>query len=250
MWSSRRTCVAVVGQGFPTVSSGASGPQNEPIKYVVVNADESETGIQGSPDSREQPHQLIEGALIAAWAIQAAAVYIYLRGEFMDVAHALDKHIEEATRAATAARTSLAAAGPATRLRMWVPVPTSAMRNRAPRKPGRQDGATAHVRPPFPAQKEWRTVWRTDGGQQRQNLANVQRIVINGADEYKKIALRQNGGTKVFCLSGHVSKPGNYELPFGITFRELIFEHGGGMLNDKKVKAICRAVRADYRSDR
>lgn len=85
------------GAGFPTGVKWSFIPQSEPVKYVVVNADESETGTFKDREIMEtNPHQLIEGALICAWAIQATAVYIYLRGEFWDVAHELDKRIQEA----------------------------------------------------------------------------------------------------------------------------------------------------------
>ena len=85
------------GAGFPTGVKWSFIPQSEPIKYVTVNADESETGTFKDRQILENnPHQLIEGAMICAWAIQATAVYIYLRGEFWDVAHELDKRIAEA----------------------------------------------------------------------------------------------------------------------------------------------------------
>ncbi|MBZ0300274.1 MAG: NADH-quinone oxidoreductase subunit F, partial [Anaerolineae bacterium] len=83
------------GAGFPTGVKWSFIPQSEPVKYVTVNADESETGTFKDREIMEtNPHQLIEGAMICAYAIQATAVYIYLRGEFWDVAHALDEHIQ------------------------------------------------------------------------------------------------------------------------------------------------------------
>ena len=86
------------GAGFPTGVKWSFIPQNEPIKYVTVNADESETGTFKDREIMEtNPHQLIEGALTCAYAIGAAAVYIYIRGEFWDVADILDAAIDEAT---------------------------------------------------------------------------------------------------------------------------------------------------------
>src|SRR5690349_1403874 len=85
------------GAGFPTGLKWSFIPQSEPKKYVTVNCDESETGTFKDREIIEtNPHQLIEGALICAYAIQATAVYIYLRGEFWDVAHELDKKIADA----------------------------------------------------------------------------------------------------------------------------------------------------------
>lgn len=227
------------GAGFPTGLKWSFIPQSEPVKYVVVNADESETGTFKDRQIMENnPHQLIEGALIAAWAIQAAAVYIYLRGEFWDVAHALDKHIEEAVKDGCAGEnifgsgwscnvyTHLGAGA-------YICGEETALLESLEGKLGQP-----RVRPPFPAQKGGGLYAEPTVVNNVETLANVPWIVINGADEYKKIGTDKSSGTKVFCLSGHVNKPGNYELPFGITFRELIFEHGGGIPGDKKVKAI------------
>ena len=74
-----------------------------------------------------------------------------------------------------------------------------------------------------------------------ETLTNVPLIVAKGADWYRSIGTEQSAGVKIFCLSGNVEKPGNYELPFGSTFRELIFEHGGGIANQKEIKAILPA---------
>src|SRR5574341_1973643 len=88
------------GAGFPAGVKWGFIDQREPVKYVTVNADESETGTFKDRQIMEtNPHQMIEGALICAWAMQAKAVYVYLRGEFWDLAHELDKRIEEARKA-------------------------------------------------------------------------------------------------------------------------------------------------------
>jgi len=71
-----------------------------------------------------------------------------------------------------------------------------------------------------------------------ETLTSVPWIINNGADEFKKIGTEQSAGTKIFCVSGHVVKPGNYELPLGTTMRQLLFEHAGGIPNDKKIKGI------------
>jgi NADH-quinone oxidoreductase subunit F len=94
------------------------------------------------------------------------------------------------------------------------------------------------VRPPFPAQMGgglyyWPTVVNNV-----ETLANVPWILVNGADAYKEIGAHPSTGPKIFCLSGHVEKPGNYELPFGTTFRELIYDHAGGIPNGKALKGI------------
>ncbi len=231
------------GAGFPTGVKWSFIPQNEPIKYVTVNADESETGTFKDRQILENnPHQLIEGALICAWAIQATAVYIYLRGEFWDVAHELDKRIAEAYEHGWAGEniggtgwtcglyTHLGAGA-------YICGEESALLESLEGKLGQPK-----VRPPFPANKGGGLYSEPTVINNVETLTNVPWIMVNGAAEYKKIGTEQSPGTKVFCLSGHVNNPGNYELPLGgeSTFRKLIFdpEYGGGIPNGKKIKAI------------
>jgi NADH-quinone oxidoreductase subunit F len=181
---------------------------------------------------------LIEGAMICAWAIQATAVYIYLRGEFWDVAHELDKHIADAYANGWAGEnvggtgwtcnlyTHLGAGA-------YICGEESALLNSLEGKLGQP-----RVRPPFPANKGGGLYGEPTVVNNVETLANVPWIMVNGAAEFKKIGSEQSSGTKIFCLSGHVNKPGNYELPLGTTMRELIYEHGGGIPNGKAIKAI------------
>ncbi len=227
------------GAGFPTGLKWSFIPQSEPVKYVAVNADESEAGTFKDRQILENnPHQLIEGALICAYAIQATAVYIYLRGEFWDIAHELDKGIEDARKAGLIGQNILGSgyncevythlgAG------AYICGEESALLESLEGKLGQP-----RVRPPFPAQKGGGLYGEPTVVNNVETLANVPWIILNGADEYKKIGTEQSPGTKVFCVSGHVNKPGNYELPLGVTFRELLFDHAGGIPNGKKIKAI------------
>lgn len=227
------------GAGFPAGVKWSFIPQSEPVKYVAVNADESETGTFKDRQIMENnPHQLIEGALICAYAIQATAVYIYLRGEFWDVAHALDKHIEDAAKAGWVGEniqgsgwscnvyTHLGAGA-------YICGEESALLNSLEGKLGQP-----RVRPPFPAQKGGGLYGEPTVVNNVETLTNVPWIMVNGADEYKKFGTPDSAGTKVFCVSGHVERPGNYELPFGITMRELIYEHAGGIPGGKQIKGI------------
>jgi NADH-quinone oxidoreductase subunit F len=227
------------GAGFPTGMKWSFIPQTEPVKYVTVNADESETGTFKDRQILENnPHQLIEGAMICAYAIQATAVYIYLRGEFWDVAHELDKHIADAYANGWAGEnvggtgwscglyTHLGAGA-------YICGEESALLNSLEGQLGQP-----RVRPPFPANKGGGLYGEPTVVNNVETLANVPWIMVNGGAEYKKIGTEQSPGTKIFCLSGHVNKPGNYELPLGTTFRELIYEHGGGIPNGKQIKAI------------
>jgi NADH-quinone oxidoreductase subunit F len=183
-------------------------------------------------------HQLIEGALICAWAIQATAVYIYLRGEFWDVAHQLDKCIADAYKAGLIGEniqgtgwscdvfTHLGAGA-------YICGEESALLNSLEGKLGQP-----RVRPPFPAQKGGGLYGEPTVVNNVETLANVPYILLKGADEYRKIGTEQSAGPKIFCVSGQVQKPGNYELPLGTTFRELLMDHAGGPLEGRTFKAM------------
>jgi len=227
------------GAGFPTGVKWSFIPQAEPVKYVTVNCDESETGTFKDRQIMENnPHQLIEGALICAYAIQATAVYIYLRGEFWDIAHELDKRIEEA-RAAGFMGQNIGGSGFSCEVYThlgagaYICGEESALIESIEGKLGQP-----RVRPPFPAQKGGGLYGEPTVVNNVETLTNVPWILNNGADAFKAIGTEQSAGTKIFCVSGHVNKPGNYELPMGTTFRELIYDYAGGIPGDRAVKAI------------
>lgn len=227
------------GAGFPAGRKWSFIPQDVPIKYVTVNADESEPGTFKDRQLLEKnPHQVIEGAMIAAYAIQATAVYIYCRGEFWDLAHRLEERIEEARRANLVGEDVL---GSGWTCDMHVHLGAgayicgeeSALLNSLQGLLGQP-----RVRPPFPAQVGGGLYYHPTVVNNVETLSNVPWILVNGADAYKQIGTPQSPGPKIFCMSGHVAKPGNYELPLGTTFRELIYEHAGGIRNGKGLKAI------------
>jgi NADH-quinone oxidoreductase subunit F len=227
------------GAGFPTGRKWSFIPKDAPVKYVTVNADESEPGTFKDRQLLEKnPHQVIEGAMIAAYAIQATAVYIYCRGEFWDLAHALEERIEEARQANFVGQNVLGTdwncdlhvhlgAG------AYICGEESALLNSLQGLLGQP-----RVRPPFPAQMGGGLYYYPTVVNNVETLSNVPWILVNGADAYKEIGTPESPGPKIFCVSGHVNKPGNYELPLGITFRELIFDHADGIPNGKQLKAI------------
>jgi NADH-quinone oxidoreductase subunit F len=221
------------GAGFPTGVKWSFIPQSEPVKYVTINADESETGTFKDREIMEtNPYQLLEGALICAYAIQAKAVYIYLRGEFWDVAHQLDDCIEEMRKKGLVGKnimksgfdceiyTHLGAGA-------YICGEESALLNSLEGYLGQP-----RVRPPFPAQKGGGLYKEATVVNNVETIANCPFIMDKGADAFKSIGTEQSAGTKVFCVSGHVKNPGNFELPMGTTFRELLYEHAGGPLHD------------------
>jgi NADH-quinone oxidoreductase subunit F len=227
------------GAGFPAGVKWSFIPQNEPVKYVTVNADESETGTFKDRLIMEQnPHQLIEGALICAYAIGAKAVYIYLRGEFWDLAHQLDERIEEARKAGYVGENILGSGYSCevyTHLGAgaYICGEESALLNSLEGKLGQP-----RVRPPFPAQKGGGLYGEPTVVNNVETLTNAPWIIVNGAAEFKKIGTPQSAGTKLFCVSGHVQKPGVYELPFDTTFRELLETICGGPAEGRKFKAL------------
>lgn len=227
------------GAGFPTGVKWSFIPRDEPIKYVTVNADESETGTFKDREIMEtNPHQLIEGALICAYAIGATAVYIYIRGEYLDVADKLEKAIDDA-QAAGYVGDNIMDSGFSCPVYVhlgagaYICGEESALLNSLEGKLGQP-----RVRPPFPAQKGGGLYSEPTVVNNVETLANVPWIMTHGADAYKAIGTESSAGTKIFCVSGNVKKPGNYELPFGTTFRELLYDFAGGPKDGHTFKAL------------
>jgi len=228
------------GAGFPTgVKWSFMDNKNWP-HYVVANADESEPGTFKDREIMESnPFQFIEGVAIASFAVGANEAYIYLRGEFWQVAHFLDEKIAEAETAGLLGEnlfgtdyslkivTHLGAGA-------YICGEETALLESLEGKRGQP-----RLRPPFPP--SFGLYGKPTVVNNVETLANVPLIITKGADWYKSLGTEDTAGIKIFSLSGRVKKPGNYELPFGTTFRELIYEHGGGIIDDRPVKAIMAA---------
>ncbi len=228
------------GAGFPTGVKWSFIPQHEPLKYVTVNADESETGTFKDREIMEKnPYQLIEGSLICAYAIQAKAVYIYLRGEFWDIGAQLDDCIEQ-LRAIGYVGADIMGSGYDCEVYThlgagaYICGEESALLNSLEGYLGQP-----RVRPPFPAQKGGGLYKEATVVNNVETLANCPFIMREGAEAFKAIGTEQSAGNKIYCVSGHVKQPGNYELPMGATFRELLYDHAGGPLyDDRAFKAM------------
>ncbi len=228
------------GAGFPAGVKWSFMDNNNWPHYVVANADESEPGTFKDREIMESnPFQFLEGLAIASYAVGANAAYIYLRGEFWEVAHFLDEKIEEMEKAGFLGDniqgtdyslniyTHLGAGA-------YICGEETALLESMEGKRGQP-----RVRPPFPPSQglyDKPTVVNNV-----ETLTSVPYIINKGADGYRKFGTEKSPGTKIFSLSGNVNKPGNYELPLGSTFRELIFEHGGGIPDGKSIKAIMPA---------
>jgi len=228
------------GAGFPTGLKWSFIDRNNWPHYVAVNADESEPGTFKDRELMESnPFQFLEGVMLCAYAIGANAAYIYLRGEFWQLAAELDKHIEYLERESLLGdklfgteyglriHTHLGAGA-------YICGEETAMLESLEGKLGQP-----RLRPPFPP--SFGLYGRPTVVNNVETLTNVPLIVERGADWYRGFGTEKSPGTKVFSLSGNVERPGNYELPLGATFRELIFTHGGGIPGGRKIKAIMPA---------
>jgi NADH-quinone oxidoreductase subunit F len=228
------------GAGFPTGMKWAFMDGRSWPHYVVANADESEPGTFKDREIMESnPFQFLEGVALASYAVGANAAYVYLRGEFWQVAASLDEKIADMEEAGYLGdnlfgsdyslhiHTHLGAGA-------YICGEETAMLESIEGKRGQP-----RVRPPFPP--SFGLYGKPTVVNNVETLTNVPIIIANGADWYKSMGTVDSAGVKVFSLSGRVRKPGNYELPFGATFRQLIYEKGGGVLDGRPVKAIMPA---------
>ena len=227
------------GAGFPTGVKWSFIPKDHPgPKYLCCNADESEPGTFKDRQLIERdPHQMLEGILIAAYAIGVETSYIYIRGEFVLGANILERALAEAREAGYVGRNIL---GSGVTANIWVHRGAGAYicgEETALLESLEGKRGLPRVKPPFPA---------THGLYSKptvvnnvETLANLPHIVNRGAEWFASIGSPpKSTGTRIFCVSGHVKRPGNYEVPMGMRFRELIYEHAGGMRSDKPLKGI------------
>lgn len=226
------------GAGFPTGLKMGFVPRNSPKpKYIVVNADESEPGTCKDRLLMEyDPHSLLEGMLIAARAIDAKKGYIYIRGEYRYLIHILDRAIEEAYRHGYLGRNILGTgmdfdAYTHSGAGAYECGEESALLESLEGKRG-----VPRIKPPFPAQ--------VGAFQCPTMLSNVETfcsipyIVEMGGKAYADLGVEKAGGTKLTCLTGHLNKPGVYELPLGFPVDQLIHDVGGGIPGGRKLKAF------------
>ncbi len=228
------------GAGFPTGMKWSFIDNKSWPHYVVANADESEPGTFKDREIMEgNPFQFLEGVAIASYAIGANAAYVYLRGEFWQLAAFLDEKLTEMEAAGLLGDKLF---GTDYSLRIYTHLGAgayicgeeSALLESLEGKRGQP-----RVRPPFPPAVG--LYGKPTVINNVETFANVPLILANGADWYKSMGTADSPGVKIFSLSGRVRKPGNYELPLGTTFRELIYTYGGGVQDSRKVKAIMPA---------
>jgi NADH-quinone oxidoreductase subunit F len=226
------------GAGFPTGMKWSFVPRQSPKpKYIVVNADEGEPGTCKDRLLMEHdPHQLLEGMMIAGLAVDAHAGYIYIRGEYRYLIEILDRAIAEAYANGYLGK-NIRGTGfdfdiyTHTGAGAYECGEESALLESLEGKRG-----VPRIRPPFPA---------VVGAFQSPTVLNnvetycaVPPIMLGGGAKFAALGTPRNGGTRLFCLSGHLNRPGVYELPMGFNLLQMIDEVGGGILGGKKLKAV------------
>ncbi len=228
------------GAGFPTGVKWSFMDNSNWPHYFVANADESEPGTFKDREIMESnPFQFLEGLAISSFAIGANTAYIYLRGEFWQVAQFLDQKIAELENRNLLGDNLF---GTDYNLRIYTHLGAGAYicgEETALLESMEGKRGLPRLRPPFPP--SYGLFGKPTIVNNVETLTNVPAIITHGAGWYKSLGTEDTAGIKVFSLSGRVNKPGNYELPFGATFRELIFEHGGGIIDDLPIKAIMAA---------
>ena len=226
------------GAGFPTGMKWGFLAKNEP-RYLCCNCDESEPGtFKDRMIMEKSPHQLVEGVILTSYACRVSTAFIYVRGELALAGRQVARAIQEAYNAGYIGQNILGS-GYSLEVIMhrgagaYICGEESALMESLEGRRG-----YPRLKPPFPA-----AIGLYGGPTVINNcetLATIPAIVMNGADWYASFGTEKSKGTRIFCLSGQVKKPGNYELPLGTPLRTLIYdeEYGGGILGDKQLKAI------------
>lgn len=228
------------GAGFPTGVKWSLVPMendSQKTKYLVCNADEMEPGTFKDRYLLEgNPHQLIAGMIIAAYAIQAEKAYIFLRWAYKKAEAELMKAIDEAYEAGYLGKNIL---GSGFDLDLYVHSSAgryicgeeTALLNSLEGKRG-----VPRTKPPFPAISG--LFGKPTVVNNVETLSWISHIIENGADWFKSLSLTGTGGTKLYGVSGRVKYPGIWELPLGITIRELLEEHAGGMADGYRFRGV------------
>jgi NADH-quinone oxidoreductase subunit F len=226
------------GAGFPAGLKWSFVPKDSPKpRYVVCNADESEPGTCKDRELMEKnPHLLLEGILLAAYAIKANTAYIYLRGEFETLQRIVDRAIAEA-RGAGLLGTSVAGSGWALEIHThlgagaYICGEETALLSSLEGYRGQP-----RLKPPFPAVEGLYACPTVVNNVE--TLMNVPHIATHGAQWFRQWGTEKSPGTKIFSVSGPVKRPGNYEVPLGMPLATLLEEHCGGMRDGMKIKAV------------
>jgi NADH-quinone oxidoreductase subunit F len=225
------------GAGFPTGMKWGFVPPGSETVYLVVNADEGEPGtFKDREILRQDPCLLIEGCLCAAWALNCHHVYIYIRGEMYEEARILQAAVDDCYQKGYLGRSVL---GVGFRCDLtvhrgagaYICGEETALLNSLEGKRG-----WPRLKPPFPAVKG--LFGQPTIVNNVETLCNITAIVEHGGEWYAKLGMGRSGGTRVLCVSGHVNRPGVYELRMGIPMREVIDDVCGGVRDGRRARCV------------
>ena len=225
------------GAGFPTGLKWSFMPRRLPgDKYIVCNSDEGEPGTCKDRDIlRFNPHQVIEGMIIAGYTIGAQTGYNYIRGEFYEPIERFEAALEEAREAGYLGKDIL---GSGFNFQLHTHIGAGAYicgEETALLESLEGKKGQPRYKPPFPA--GYGLYGRPTTINNTESLASIPVILQHGADWFHDLGTPNNGGSKIFCMTGHVNKPGNYEVPLGTPFAELL-ELAGGVRHGHQLKAV------------
>jgi NADH-quinone oxidoreductase subunit F len=227
------------GAGFFTGMKWGFLPKNAKQVYLVCNADESEPGtFKDRVLIAGDPHLLVEGVALSAYALGCAHAYIYIRGEMVSEAKILEAAIDEAYAVGLLGKAHTSVMGSyildITVHRgagAYICGEETALLNSLEGQRG-----WPRMKPPFPAVRG--LFGQPTIVNNVETLMNIPEIVRRGGAAFAKLGMGKSGGTRVLSVSGHVNRPGVFELPMGISFRQLIDEHCGGMLGGRRLKGL------------
>ncbi|MCC2677762.1 MAG: dehydrogenase subunit [Pseudobdellovibrio sp.] len=225
------------GAGFSTGMKWGFLPKNNEPRYLLCNADEGEPGTFKDRMMMEKaPHQLIEGMIISAFAINSKKSYIYVRGEYDDSINALNAAIQEAYKAGYLGKNILGSG---------FDHDMDVYRGAGAYICGEETGMISSLeglkgqpklKPPFPAVQGY--LRKPTIVNNVETLAVVKYVIRDGAAHYRKFGTEKSAGTKLFSLSGNVVKPGNYEVPLAFPMKDMIYGLGGGFKAGRQLKAV------------
>jgi NADH-quinone oxidoreductase subunit F len=227
------------GAGFPTGMKWSFLAKNDKPRYLCCNCDESEPGTCKDRMLMEKiPHRLVEGVIITSYACRVKTAFIYIRGELAEAGRQVERAVQEAYEAGLIGQNILGS-----NYSLDVIVHRGAGAYICGEESSLMESLEGRrgyprLKPPFPA------VVGLYGGptviNNCETLSTIPAIITRGVEWYTSFGTEKSKGTRLFSLSGHVKKPGNYELPLGTPLRTLIYDeqYGGGILGNKQLKAI------------
>jgi NADH-quinone oxidoreductase subunit F len=226
------------GAGFPTGMKWQFVDKKSPNpRYICCNADESEPGTFKDHLLMERnPHLLIEGCAIGCYAIGAKVAYIYIRGEFLHVQHILEEAIAEAYAAGYLGKNIFGTGFDCDVFMHRGAGAYEAGEETALIESLEGKRAQPRLKPPFPATAG--LYGCPTAVNNVETLCNVPLIVARGSEWFATLGPEKNGGPKLFCVSGHVARPGVFEASMHTTVRELIYDYAGGIANGRQLKAV------------